>query len=58
MSNIVDEVTPETMDGDTVLEKWLNSYLTSQFILSRSVPSDECLREAKYIIAKVLTFNG
>ena len=43
-------VTPERMEGDSPLEKELNAFLTIQFILSRDVPSDECLSEAKEIV--------
>lgn len=49
-SKMVKFVTPKEMDGDTDLEKILNAYLTKQFILSRDVPSDECLSEAKEIL--------
>lgn len=38
------------MDGDTHLERALNVYLTSRFIASREIPSDECLTEARDII--------
>ena len=41
------------MDGDTDLEKKLNSYLTCRFIISKDVPSDECLDEAKEIIRMI-----
>jgi hypothetical protein len=51
--NLVDEVNENTMDGDTPLEKWLNAYLTSSFILKKAVPADECLSEAKTIIKQV-----
>ena len=47
---IVEEVTPDAMDGDTPLEKELNAYLTARFTLSKGIPSDECLGEAKEII--------
>lgn len=43
----------QEMDGDTELEKRLNSYLTCQFILVDDVPADECLSEAKEIIELV-----
>lgn len=39
------------MKGKDDLEKKINCYLTKQFIMSRDIPSDECLDEAKYIIA-------
>lgn len=38
------------MDGDTLLERWLNAYLTYRFTLSKDMPSDECLSEARTII--------
>jgi hypothetical protein len=44
------------MDGDNDLEKQLNSYLTCRFILTASVPSDECLTEAKEIIDIIFSF--
>lgn len=53
-TKLVDKVTPESMDGDTELEKWLNAYLTKQFIFSYGVPADECLSEAKEIINKLI----
>ena len=43
----------ENMDGDSEIEKRLNSYLTCQFIMSQDIPSDECLSEAQYIIDMV-----
>lgn len=51
---IVTEVTDEVMDGDTPLEKKLNAYLTKRFILSRDVPADECIREAKKVLNMAL----
>jgi hypothetical protein len=45
------EALPEHMDGDTLLEKQLNAYLTDTFVQSYDVPPDECLSEAKEIIA-------
>jgi len=48
------KVTWEQMDGDNELEKKVNCYLTKQFILSSNVPADECLSEAKHIIALVM----
>jgi hypothetical protein len=39
------------MGGETPLEKMLNSYLTSHFITHKDVPIDECLSEARKIIA-------
>lgn len=50
---LVSEVTPETMAGDTKLEKQLNSYLTKHFIGGKELPADECLSEAKEIIALI-----
>lgn len=41
------------MNGDTELEKRLNSYLTCAFIIPRNVPADECLSEARDIIKMV-----
>jgi hypothetical protein len=50
---IVAEVTDEVMDGDTPLEKKMNALLTRTFILSRDVPADECLSEAKEVIKRI-----
>jgi hypothetical protein len=44
------EALPEHMDGDTLLEKQLNAYLTDTFVQSYDVPRDECLAEAREII--------
>ena len=52
--DIVDQVTPEVMEGDSPLEKELNAYLTKRFIVSSHIPADECLQEAKHIVALVL----
>lgn len=41
------------MDGDTDLEKKVNSYLTGQFIIYNGVPSDECLDEAKHLVKMI-----
>jgi hypothetical protein len=41
------------MAGDTELEKRINSYLTAQFIWRTHVPEDECLEEARKVIAIV-----
>lgn len=38
------------MDGDNELEKKLNSYLTSTFIYSKQMSSNECIRPAREII--------
>lgn len=46
------------MSGDTELERAVNSYLTCQFIMRRNVPADECLTEAKEIIALVRHMNA
>ena len=45
----------EDMAGDSVQEKMINSILTSNFIACRNIPADECLSEAKEIIAKKRT---
>lgn len=48
----------DKMDGDTELERELNAYLTKRFIWSSSeVPSDECLSEARAIIALVQKYG-
>lgn len=47
---LVDEVNENTMDGDTRQEKWLNAYLTSQYVITKAIPADECLGEARMII--------
>lgn len=41
----------QDMDGDTELIKRLNSLLTVNLIWRHDVPSDECLFEAKALIA-------
>lgn len=35
------------MDGDTLLEKKINAYLSSSYISDKECPSDECLSYAK-----------
>lgn len=55
---LVKEVTEETMDGESVLHKRLNAYLTKRFILDKDVPADECLAEADEIIKMVEDFYG
>jgi hypothetical protein len=47
----------QDMAGDTDLEKMLNAYMTCQFILHKDVPADECLMEAKKIIAIVQAYG-
>jgi len=49
---------PAEMAGDTYLERWLNAYLTDRFVLAHDVPVDECLEEAKVIIAMVKKLQG
>lgn len=49
-SRIVAEVTPDVMDGDTALLRALNAYMTKNYIMSRDIPADECLSEAKEIV--------
>jgi len=48
----------QEMDGDTDLEKKLNSYLTCWFIIPQGIPSDECVREAKEIIKLIEEHTG
>lgn len=55
---VPDETSFHLMDGDDELEKWLNGYLTSHFVIREDAPSDECLDEAKKIIEKVKKFYG
>lgn len=50
---MTDVISAETMQGDTPLEREINAYLTKQFIWPRDMPTDECLSEAKHIIALV-----
>ena len=50
---LVDVVSPDTMDGDTRLEKVLNSLITNAFIGSGDLPPDECLSEARSIIRRI-----
>ena len=45
------------MAGDNELEKRLNSYLTCQFIVKHDIPADECLSEARFIIAFVKEYR-
>lgn len=47
---IVEQVTPETMAGDSVLEKCINVLITRHFISSSNIPADECLDEARELI--------
>lgn len=47
------KISPEVMDGDNDLEKWLNYYLTSQFLIDKNIPTDECLTETKKIIEEI-----
>lgn len=55
--HLVDIVTENTMDGDDLLERKLNAYLTKQFVLGSDVPSDECLEEARKVIAMVREYD-
>ena len=41
------------MEGDTELEKKINSFLTVQYIFEKDVPADECLQEAKELLELV-----
>lgn len=36
--------------GDSPAERWLNKFLTRQFVMN-DAPPDECLHEAQYILA-------
>jgi hypothetical protein len=45
---------PETMYGDTKLEKELNSCLTLFYITKGEIPSDECIAEARHIITNLM----
>jgi hypothetical protein len=40
----------QDMDGNTNIEKQINSYLTCIFISKHNIPSDECLSETKAIL--------
>lgn len=44
------------MDGDSNLQKQMNSFLTSRFISDKNVPSNECLQEAQLIIEAVISY--
>lgn len=55
--NIVKTVTEQSMEGDNLLEKRLNAYLTKRFIMSTGVPADECIREARDVIAMVRDYD-
>jgi hypothetical protein len=50
---IVPLVTPESMYGADPLECELNSVITSIFIGGKNLPNDECITEARVIIALV-----
>ncbi len=56
-SRIVSHVSENTMDGDNILERKLNAFLTKRFIVSVNIPADECLSEAKKIISIVKEFT-
>lgn len=47
----------QLMAGSTSLEQMINAYLTTQFVLSEAVPADECLAEARKIIAIVRAYG-
>lgn len=47
------DVSFDTMDGDSHLEKTLNCLITTHFIGKTDLPSDECLSEARDIIAYI-----
>lgn len=54
---IVDEVTERSMEGDSLLEKRINAYLTRTFIMSTGMPADECIREARAVISMVRSYD-
>jgi hypothetical protein len=49
---LVQRVTKESMLGDTLQERAVNALLTRTFIGRADVPADECLSEAKKILAE------
>ena len=49
-ARIAVDVTPETMNGNTPMEKAMNAFLTKSFIGSSDIPADECLTEARDVI--------
>ena len=51
--NIVKEVSEQSMEGENLLEKRLNAYLTKRFIMATGMPADECIREARDVITMV-----
>ena len=55
---LVDATKWKNMDGETRLEKKLNSYLTCNFTMHKEIPSDECLSEAKECIKIVIQEFG
>ena len=55
--NIVKEVTEQSMEGENLLEKRLNAYLTKRFVMSTGMPADECIREARDVIAMVRDYD-
>ena len=56
---------PEVMYGDSEKERWLNWYLTKQFIAAYppghngcpGVPPDECLSEARTILDRLYVMS-
>jgi Ni,Fe-hydrogenase maturation factor len=38
------------MDGDTLLEKKINAYITASWVWSKDVPSDECIKITRDIL--------
>lgn len=47
-STMVEKVTPTSMDGSNSIIRELNAIITSEFIGTSDLPSDECLSEAEY----------
>lgn len=45
------------MDGETELEQRINAYLTTKFVGTSEIPSDECLDEAKEVI-RMMNYYG
>jgi len=57
MDKLVNPRDWKNMDGDSEIEKRINSYLTCQFIVFDDVPADECLDEAKYILELIKQYG-
>lgn len=55
-SSLAAEITKDTMEGETEIERELNAYLTKRFVLTEDAPADECLSEARDVLVIVKKF--